>query len=242
VGTVICRCGPFFDKVHNFCAAVSQANCDLSVRSLLFRLTVTVVTCNTRYMSRATSERRQDLLEASIDYILEKGVADLSLRPLAAQVGSKARLLIYHFSSKDSLVANAMIVVRDRVQRAFATVVKNGRKSTAPEIIRAFWFWATSSQHERYLRLFFEVHGLALQKPAQYGPYLEGAIASWVEMMALILPEQLSRQKRRTLATLAVGTVVGLLLDYLSNGNKKGATDALDLFAGSFDALLAKES
>jgi hypothetical protein len=32
------------------------------------------------------------------------------------------------------------------------------------------------------------------------------------------------------------------LLDYLSSGNKKGATDALDLFVGSFDALLAKES
>jgi AcrR family transcriptional regulator len=173
--------------------------------------------------------------------ILEKGVADLSLRPLAAQVGSKARLLIYHFSSKDSLVANAMIVVRDRVQKAFAAVVKEDKKSTASEIIRAFWLWATSSQHEKYLRLFFEVHGLALQKPEQYGPYLEGAIASWVEMMALVLPAKMSRQKRQALATLAVGTVVGLLLDYLSSGNKKAATNALDLFAGSFDVLVAKQ-
>jgi AcrR family transcriptional regulator len=104
-------------------------------------------------MKRAASQRRQDLLEASIDYILEKGVANLSLRPLAAQVGSKARLLIYHFHSKDSLVANAMIVVRDRVQKAFATVVKRDKKSTAPEIVRAFWLWATASQHERSLRL-----------------------------------------------------------------------------------------
>lgn len=189
-------------------------------------------------MKHGASHRRQDLLEASIDYILEKGVADLSLRPLAAHVGSKARLLIYHFRSKDALVANAMIVVRDRVQKAFARAVKKDRKSTAPEIIRAFWLWATSSQHERYLRLFFEVHGLALQKPEQYGAYLEGAIASWVKMMTLVLPANLSQQKRRALATLAVGTVVGLLLDYLSSGNKKGATNALDLFASSFDALV----
>ena len=60
-------------------------------------------------------------------------------------------------------------------------------------------------------------------------------------MMALVLPADLSRQRRRALATLAVGTVVGLLLDYLSSGNKKGASDALDLFASSFDALLVKE-
>jgi hypothetical protein len=32
------------------------------------------------------------------------------------------------------------------------------------------------------------------------------------------------------------------LLDYLSSGNKKSATDALDLFASSFDVLLLKES
>jgi hypothetical protein len=36
-GTVIVPLqGPFFAKVHNFCVAVSQANCDLSVRSLIF--------------------------------------------------------------------------------------------------------------------------------------------------------------------------------------------------------------
>ena|SRR5215467_12435210 len=131
-----------------------------------------------------------------------------------------------------------MIVVRDRVQKAFATVVKRDRRSTAPQIIKAFWLWATSKQHERYLRLFFEVHGLALQKPSQYGPYLEGAITSWVEMMALVLPTNIPRQKRRALSTLAVGTVVGLLLDYLSSGDKKSASDALDLFANSFELLL----
>ena len=45
-GTVIVPLqAPFFAKVHNFCVAVSQANCDLSVRSLIFfRLTVTIVT------------------------------------------------------------------------------------------------------------------------------------------------------------------------------------------------------
>ena len=42
-------------------------------------------------------------------------------------------------------------------------------------------------------------------------------------------------------ATLAVVTVAGLLLDYLSSANKKAAMNALDLFAGSFDVLLAKQ-
>ena len=81
-------------------------------------LTVTIVTCNSRFMTRPSSSRRDEILNASIDSSLNHGVAALSLRPLAAAVADKARLLIYHFGSKDSLVAEAMIVVRDRVQNA----------------------------------------------------------------------------------------------------------------------------
>jgi AcrR family transcriptional regulator len=193
-------------------------------------------------MKRDNSPRRDELLDASIEYMLQHGVADLSLRPLAAKVGSKARLLIYHFGSKDSLVTEAMIIVRDRVQKAFAAMVENGRGHTASQIISAFWHWATSKQHQRYLRLFFEVHGLALQKPARYGRYLEGAVTTWVEMMAVVLPARMSLQKRRALATIAVSSVVGLFLDYLSSGDRKRTSEALEIFAASFDELLLKKA
>jgi len=160
------------------------------------------------------------------------------LRPLATKVGSKARLLIYHFGSKDALVTEAMIVVRDRVQKAFAAMVENGRGHTASQIIRAFWNWTTSKEHERYLRLFFEVHGLALQKPERYGRYLEGAVSTWVEMMTTVLPTRMTLVKRRALATLAVGSVIGLLMDYLSSEDKKRSSRALEIFATGFDELL----
>src|SRR5262249_9109120 len=156
------------------------------------------------------------------------------------KVGSKARLLIYHFGSKDAMVSEAMIVVRDRVQKAFAAMVENGRGHTASQIIRAFWRWATSKQHERYLRLFFEVHGLALQKPARYGRYLEGAVDTWVEMMATVLPARMSPAKRRALAALAVGVVDGLLLDYLASSDQKRSSQALEIFAAGFNKLLMK--
>ena len=191
---------------------------------------------------RQSLPRRDVLLDATIQYMLKHGVADLSLRPLAAKVGSKARLLIYHFGSKDALVSEAMIVVRDRVQKAFAAMVENGHGRTASQIIQAFWRWAAVKQNERYLRLFFEVHGLALQKPERYGGYLEGAVTTWVEMMAVVLPARMSLAKRRALATLAVSSVVGMLLDYLSSGDKKRCAQALEIFHAQFDELLLKEA
>jgi AcrR family transcriptional regulator len=189
-------------------------------------------------MPSPKTTRRDDLLNASIDFILQNGVADLSLRPLAAAVGSKARLLIYHFGSKDSLVAEAMVIIRDRVQRAFADIVSNRKDRTPGAVMHTFWEWATDSSHQQYLRLFFEVHGLALQKPDPYDRYLKGSVSTWVDMMTTVLPAKLPIVRRRAFATLAVGSVVGLLLEFLSSEEKQNSVRALDLFAGSFDAFL----
>src|SRR5215467_13531582 len=114
---------------------------------MFFFLTVTAVTCNVCYiMVRVKSQRREDLLNASIEYMLENGVADLSLRPLAAKVGSKARLLVYHFGSKDALITDAMLVVRERVKENFAALVRSGRDLKPSQVVQAFWAWATSKQ------------------------------------------------------------------------------------------------
>ena len=191
-------------------------------------------------MSKQDSSRRADLLAAIIEYMLQKGVADMSLRPLAAAVGSKARLLVYHFGSKESLTTEAMIVVRHRVQQAFTELMSDGKEHAPVEMIRAFWKWATSPVHERYLRLFFEVQGLALQKPSRYGRYLEGAVSSWVKMLAAVLPDRISSAERRALASLAVSTTFGLLLEVLSGGEPKRVSRAFNLFVDSFDELLDK--
>jgi AcrR family transcriptional regulator len=193
-------------------------------------------------MPHPKSRRRADLLNASIEYLLENGVADLSLRPLAAEVGSKARLLVYHFGSKDALITDAMLVIRERVQQNFARLVRARRGHKPSQMVRGFWDWATSETNDRYLRLFFEVHGLALQNPKRYGRYLEGAFTSWVELLTAVLPAEQSRTRRRALASLAVSTVVGLMLDYLSSGDKKRTAGALAEFANGFDALLLRKA
>ena len=188
-------------------------------------------------MQSPAPSRRDEILDACIEYILDHGVADLSLRPLALAVGSKARLLIYHFGSKDALLAEAMLVVRDRAQRAFADFARNGSMHKPSQIIRTFWAWATSQKHDRYLRLFFEVHGLAINRPSLYRQYLRGEVTSWVEMLANVLPARLSRNRRIHLASIAAGSVFGLLLDCLSSGDKKRTSAALALFATEFDRM-----
>src|SRR5207248_9104803 len=52
-------------------------------------------------------QRKAELLESVAEYLLEHGLAELSLRPLAHAVGTSPRILLYHFGSKEELVASA---------------------------------------------------------------------------------------------------------------------------------------
>jgi AcrR family transcriptional regulator len=70
-------------------------------------------------------DRKSELRTKALEYLLEHGVADLSLRPLASEIGTSARLLIYHFESKDGLIRAVMEEARLRAQQSFSALMIN---------------------------------------------------------------------------------------------------------------------
>src|SRR3954470_15854709 len=60
---------------------------------------------------------RERLLENVIAYVSEHGIGDVSLRTLAAELGTSHRMLIYHFGSKDGLL-RAIVETIEGQQRA----------------------------------------------------------------------------------------------------------------------------
>src|SRR2546430_12050912 len=59
-------------------------------------------------------DRRAATLARAADYVLEHGLADLSLRPLAAALGTSTRMLLYDFGSKERLIAAVLAEARRR--------------------------------------------------------------------------------------------------------------------------------
>src|SRR3954462_8491746 len=55
--------------------------------------------------ARMATSHREELLDKVTDRVLSHGLIGLSLRPVAAAVGTSDRMLIYHFTSRDSLVS-----------------------------------------------------------------------------------------------------------------------------------------
>src|SRR6266576_3152420 len=85
-------------------------------------LTIKFHSCNDCYM-----ETRDRLLQDCLSYFLRHGVANLSLRPLAAAVGTSARMLLHYFGSKEALIAEVMEQVQQRLQNSFRELRESER-------------------------------------------------------------------------------------------------------------------
>jgi AcrR family transcriptional regulator len=181
------------------------------------------------------TDRRQELLNKSLDYLLQHGVASLSLRPLAVAIGTSGRLLIYHFGSKDGLITAVVKEVRGRLQRSFSALSASSHRAQSSSPMGTFWSWTTRAETISHLRLLFEVQILALQNPERYARYMEETSTSWLKLIEDSLPPS---RDRRTIATLCVAVIDGLLLEYMSTGDVRRTTRALSLF----DRLIFEES
>lgn len=65
---------------------------------------------------------RTELLERCTDYVLTHGLIGLSLRPLAAAIGTSDRMLIYHFGNRDALVSAVVARANERAMAAVAAL------------------------------------------------------------------------------------------------------------------------
>ena len=66
---------------------------------------------------------KETLLDEIVDYILKRGLGNLTLRPLAAALKTSPRMLIYFFGSKEQLITEALTQCRVRQQQEFARIL-----------------------------------------------------------------------------------------------------------------------
>ncbi|MFZ0501383.1 MAG: TetR/AcrR family transcriptional regulator [Steroidobacteraceae bacterium] len=173
------------------------------------------------------SSRKQELLEATIIYLLEHGLAELSLRPLAAAAGTSARLLIYHFGSKERLLVEVLETLQRRLRASFAEVLAARAAKAGEPPLKTFWNWAASRRNFPCLRLLYELQILAARNPESYARYLRRNSRDWIELVQTALPAE---ERSAAMATLLVAVFDGLFLELMSTGDRRRTGDALDEF------------
>ena len=157
------------------------------------------------------SGRRENLAEAATDYVLEHGLLGLSLRPLAASLGTSDRMLLYHFGTKDDLVACVLRLSNDR------SVAEIRRLAPAQDVRRAvldLWDLVTSPQVARCQRTYVEAAALGLFGQEPYAGVVREANRVWVAAVAVHLVASGTPRDRATRAVaLLDAAMMGFLLD-----------------------------
>ena len=164
------------------------------------------------------SPRRAELLERTLEYAARTNLSDISLRPLAAAIGSSPRVLLYLFGSKEGLLREVLAVSR---QRQLAVVRRAMEESAEPaEVLGRLWAWMGEPEHLVVARLFFESYSRSLGGGEPWTTFAVDSVREWEPPLRRILTASGAGGGEPTDAeiTLTLSVLRGLLLDLLATG------------------------
>jgi len=154
--------------------------------------------------------KRDELAEQATDYALENGLIGLSLRPLAAKLGTSDRMLIYHFGSKDALIA---AVLAASCNRSVRTIQALPTSSSVRQAVLDLWEAFEVPQLLRCQRLYVEAAALGLFGREPYASSVRASNDVWMTEIVAHLERSGAGDRSARLAALIDAAFNGILLD-----------------------------
>jgi AcrR family transcriptional regulator len=172
---------------------------------------------------------RASLRDQAVDYVLSHGVGDLTLRPLARVLKTNARMLVYHFGSREGLMREILSRIREREDARIESWFQSGKNPrTMPQFLRWFWKRSTAPRLRPAIRLLFELYALALRNPRAYPGVLEDPLAYWQQLTE---KAGIPAKPDAVEATLLLAATRGLLLDLCATGDRARVERAMEALA-----------
>jgi AcrR family transcriptional regulator len=176
------------------------------------------------------SARRDEVLELAYRYVLERGITGLSLRPLAAAVGSSPRVLLFLFGSKDDLVR--ALLARARADELELLDRASGEAGDLGEAVHAVWRWLSADEHRPLLRMWAEGYARSLvEAGGPWADFAQETVDDWLRLLAAVQPPALRDTEEGVAGrTLALAVLRGALLDLLATDDVGRTTSAVDRY------------
>ena len=171
--------------------------------------------------------RREELLDRVTDHVLEHGLIGLTLRPLAAAIGTSDRMLIYHFGSRDGLVS---AVVARAGDRATAYVDALPAAPSVRSAVNRLWAAYGEEPLAQCLDVYVQAAASGLFGSEPYLSEARASNARWTTALRAYLGRSGAPPRRvARIATLVDSALYGFHLDL--------ATDSADELARGVDDL-----
>ncbi len=172
------------------------------------------------------------MLEATYRYVLEHGLVDLSLRPLAAAIGSSPRVLMFLFGNKDGLIRavlnRACTDELEMLERLRATA--GPARPSLADAVEQVWRWLADDRHRALLRVWAEAYARSMiESDGPWGGFAQSTVRDWLDVFAEFQPEP-ALPTALAQRTLALAVLRGALLDLLATGDDARAGSAVDAY------------
>jgi AcrR family transcriptional regulator len=168
---------------------------------------------------------RDTLLQDAVEYFAKNGIGETSLRGIATSIGTSHRMLIYHFGSRDGLLAAVVRTVeqqqRDLLQELTGLPIA--------EQSEQFWRKVTEATLI-YGPLFFELSAHAMQNQPHTAELKADLINVWLPpLIELCRKAGIPEAEAPSYARLGLAASRGLLFDLLLTGDVQGVDEASNL-------------
>ncbi|MEU6370621.1 TetR/AcrR family transcriptional regulator [Streptomyces sp. NPDC046931] len=112
----------------------------------------------------SVAQRREELLRAAVGQIEARGVAAVRIADVASALGVSNALVLYHFSTKEKLVAEAFAYAAEDDLAHLRKLL--GRRTSALRRLRTAVRWYAPTGQAKGWRLWIEGWAAALREPA----------------------------------------------------------------------------
>jgi AcrR family transcriptional regulator len=173
--------------------------------------------------------RKPALLARVVDYLLDKPLATLSFRAIAAGLEISTYTLVYHFGSRDRLLHEIIAAVAERQNVVMPTMAaEGGDLDRHLANVRRSWQLGLEPRNLQLLRLEFEAAMLESREVGE-DPITGRVSARWhrAGVDALLLMG-LSPSDAELESRVMVGTIYGLQYDLIVSRDVARVSDAFD--------------
>ncbi|MEU4479920.1 TetR/AcrR family transcriptional regulator [Micromonospora sp. NPDC023966] len=183
---------------------------------------------------RPGSARRDELLERAYAYALAHGLAELSLRPLAAAIGSSPRVLLFLFGSKDQLIRALLGRARADELAALRQAREAGGVDDFAAAVRTTWGWLVDPAHRPMLVLWVQAYARSLSEAdGPWAGFARQTVEDWLGLLAEV--HGAADSGGEDLA-LDLALLRGALLDLLATGDAERTTAVVERYLGLLGA------
>jgi AcrR family transcriptional regulator len=184
------------------------------------------------------SPRRAQLLELCYRYVAEHGLATLSLRPLAAAIGSSTGVLLFLFASKDGLVgavldyaqADDLAALSAPPAGAADQATLGADQATLGTAAGLAWSRLADPGLRTQRALWFEAcaRSLADQDGGPWAGFGRASVDRWLAELAMTQPAaDRDTPAGRVERTLTLAVLRGALMDLIATGDAERTTAAV---------------